>query len=93
MNSKAKGTRAERRAIRILETAGYICTKAGGSLGLFDVIAIGRVDVRAVQVKWIGALFIRLSNASRSSRWLFRRTCPRKSGGFDRAREPLIERL
>jgi hypothetical protein len=33
------GARAERRVIRILEAAGYVCTKAGSSLGLFDVIA------------------------------------------------------
>ena len=51
MNGKAKGSRAERRAIRILEAAGYVCTKAGGSLGLFDVIAVGPSDVRCVQVK------------------------------------------
>ena len=49
--SKAKGSRAELRCIRILETAGYICTKAGGSLGVFDVIALGPLDIRAVQVK------------------------------------------
>jgi Holliday junction resolvase len=51
MNTKAKGTRAERRAIAILEAAGYVCTKAGGSLGLFDVVAIGAQDVRCIQVK------------------------------------------
>lgn len=51
MNSKAKGARAERRAMRLLEAAGYCCTKAGGSLGLFDVIAVGARDVRLVQVK------------------------------------------
>jgi Holliday junction resolvase len=50
-NAKAKGTRAERRAIRILEAAGYVCTKAGGSLGVFDVIAIGPQDIRCIQVK------------------------------------------
>ncbi len=50
-SAKRKGTRAERRAIRILEAAGYISTKAGGSLGLLDVIAIGSTDVRCVQVK------------------------------------------
>ena len=49
--SKRKGSRAELRCIRILETAGYLCTKAGGSLGLFDVIALGSKDVRAIQVK------------------------------------------
>lgn len=37
--------------MRILEAAGYVCTRAGASLGLFDVIAIGPSDVRLVQVK------------------------------------------
>jgi hypothetical protein len=49
--SKRKGSRAELRAIRILEAAGYVCTKAGGSLGVFDVIGIGPNDVRCIQVK------------------------------------------
>jgi len=49
--SKRKGTRSELKAIKALEAAGYVCTKAGGSLGVFDVIAIGRADVRAIQVK------------------------------------------
>jgi Holliday junction resolvase len=51
VNGKAKGSRAERRAIRILEAAGYVCTKAGGSLGPSDVIGIGPSDVRCIQVK------------------------------------------
>ncbi len=42
MNAKAKGTRAERRVVRLLEAAGYCCTKAGGSLGLFDVMRSAR---------------------------------------------------
>lgn len=49
--SKHKGSRAERKVIKTLEAAGYICTKAGGSLGVFDVIAIGRTYVRCIQVK------------------------------------------
>ena len=28
-----------------------MCTKAGGNLGVFDVVAIGAVDVRLLQVK------------------------------------------
>lgn len=50
-NSKTKGTRAEHRAMRILEAAGYVTTRASASLGLFDVIAVGPVDVRLIQVK------------------------------------------
>ncbi len=49
--AKRKGSRNELKAIRILEKRGYYCCKAGGSLGIFDLIAIGPVDVRAVQVK------------------------------------------
>jgi hypothetical protein len=41
--TKRKGMRAEHRAIRILEAAGYFCTRAGGSLGLFDVLENCRV--------------------------------------------------
>lgn len=93
MNAKAKGTRAERRAIKMLERAGYVCTKAGGSLGLFDVVAIGPVDVRCLQVK---AGTARLSGVERAAiaavpvppnctreLWIFR----------DRATAPTIERL
>jgi Holliday junction resolvase len=49
--SKAKGTRAEHRTMRVLEAAGYACTRAAASLGLFDVIAVGPGDVRLVQCK------------------------------------------
>ena len=62
--SKRKGSRGERRCIRILEAAGYVCTKAGGSLGVFDVIGIGAKDIRAVQVKAGGA---RLSGLEREA--------------------------
>jgi Holliday junction resolvase len=34
-NPKAKGGRNERKAKKILERAGYACTKSGGSLGAF----------------------------------------------------------
>ena len=64
MNTKAKGSRAERKVIAILENAGYHCTKAGASLGLFDVIAIGPHDVRCIQVKAGGEY---LSSASKSA--------------------------
>lgn len=51
MNNKAKGSRNERRTIALLEAAGYSCMKAGGSLGVFDVIGMGANDFIAVQVK------------------------------------------
>jgi hypothetical protein len=49
------GTRAERRAGATLEAEGYQVYRAAGSLGLFDVVAVGLVDVRLVQVKTGGA--------------------------------------
>jgi hypothetical protein len=45
------GTRAERRAGATLEAEGYLVCRAAGSLGLFDLVAVGAVDVRLVQVK------------------------------------------
>jgi len=57
--SKAKGSRNERKTIRLLEALGYVCTKAGGSLGMFDVIALGRDGIKAIQVKsnrWPGSI-------------------------------------
>ncbi|MBN1566240.1 MAG: hypothetical protein JXA73_00210 [Acidobacteria bacterium] len=50
-NAKRKGSRNEYKAIRILEAAGYHCTRAAGSLGIFDIIAISRQDIRLVQIK------------------------------------------
>ena len=51
MNAKAKGARRERQARTILETAGYYVVKAGGSLGVFDLVALGPQGARLVQVK------------------------------------------
>jgi hypothetical protein len=59
MNAKAKGTRNEHRSIQILESAGYQCTRAAGSLGAWDIIAIGSTDVVLCQVKtrdWPGSV-------------------------------------
>lgn len=49
--SKAKGAYYEHKAIKALEACGYITCRAGGSLGAFDVIAIGPNDIRCVQIK------------------------------------------
>ena len=48
---KRKGARNERRSIALLEAAGYRCTRAAASLGVWDVIAISPTDVVLVQVK------------------------------------------
>lgn len=42
----------------LLEAAGYQCMKAGGSLGVFDVIGIGSQDIVLLQCKtrdWPGS--------------------------------------
>jgi len=51
MNCKAKGNRQEHRAMRILEAAGYACTRAAASLGVFDIVAISGQGIRLIQVK------------------------------------------
>jgi len=50
-SAKNKGARNERRSIAILEAAGYRCTRAAGSLGAWDVIGVGAMDIVLVQVK------------------------------------------
>jgi hypothetical protein len=57
--SKAKGSRRERQARKLLEAAGYATTRAAGSLGAFDLVGVRRESadgayipvVRLVQVK------------------------------------------
>ena len=77
-----------------LEAAGYCCTRAAGSLGVWDVIAIGPHDIRLVQVKAGDRcqvlpaekeqmqLFLAPGNVSREI-WRY----------YDRAKGPQIERL
>ena len=93
MNAKAKGTRAEHRAMRILEAAGYLCTRASASLGLFDVIAVGESSVRLIQVK-AGTKY--LSTIEREQIQLLRvpHAVSKECWRFpDRCSQPLIERL
>ena len=40
MNAKAKGSRRERQARKALEARGYQCTRAAGSLGMWDICAV-----------------------------------------------------
>jgi hypothetical protein len=65
MNAKAKGSRAERRCVRILTEAGYHCFKAGGSLGALDVSAAERRAMEQLE---------RPSNATREY-WHFADRC------------------
>lgn len=92
MNCKAKGNRRERQARTILETAGYFVVKAGGSLGCWDLVALGPAGARLIQVKSNEKpraaererleLFPALPYASKEV-WVF----------HDRVREPVIEVL
>lgn len=52
MNAKAKGARSERKVKKKLEAAFWSVVKAGGSLGLWDLVAVRRTgEVLLVQVK------------------------------------------
>jgi Holliday junction resolvase len=51
MNTKAKGSKNERRTIKLYEALGYRCTKSGASLGTWDIVAIGTSDTCVIQVK------------------------------------------
>ena len=86
-NRKAKGRRAEYKSKSILEAAGYQCTRAAASLGVFDLIGIGSTDLVLVQVKtrdWPGAaemeqikLFAAPANARKLiHRWRDRQSVP-----------------
>jgi hypothetical protein len=79
--------------MKLLEAQGYVCTRAGASLGLFDVIGIGPDAVRLIQVKAGSA---RLSSADR--RRIVSLIVPANVTKElwrlpDRCRVPLIERL
>jgi Holliday junction resolvase len=59
VNAKRKGTHNEHRSIRLLEAAGYACTRAAASLGAWDIIGVGSTDFALVQVKtrdWPGTV-------------------------------------
>ena len=94
MNAKGKGSRAEHRTMRVLEAAGYSCTRAAASLGMWDVIAIGPGDVRLCQVKAgkrpycsplerEGLELFKVPHSVRKELWLWK----------DHARAPVIEVL
>lgn len=51
MNTKAKGNRNERRTRDYYLERGYTVIKAGGSFGLFDLIAWNDTNIHYIQVK------------------------------------------
>ena len=46
-----RGRSAEYKAVKELQAAGYIVTRAAGSHGLWDVVAVNANGVRMIQVK------------------------------------------
>ena len=93
MLGEARQARSRGRQARtILETAGYYVVKAGGSLGLFDLVALGPQGARLVQVtsnekpqpaeRERLELFPRYPYTSKEL-WVF----------YDRRKEPTIEVL
>lgn len=58
MNAKRKGNRNEHRSMVLLEACGYRCSRSAASLGEWDIVGIGSLDVVLVQVKtrdWPGS--------------------------------------
>ena len=51
INAKQKGARRERQCRKTMEEAGWWVMKAGGSLGLFDIVALGPMSILLIQVK------------------------------------------
>ena len=51
LNAKRKGSKQERKSMKLLESAGYSVTKSGASLGLWDLVAVSATDFILVQVK------------------------------------------
>jgi Holliday junction resolvase len=51
LNQAHKGRRGEHRARKILETAGFMVTRAAGSKGPADLIAWNAVQIRFISVK------------------------------------------
>jgi hypothetical protein len=49
--NKRKGSRNELKTKKLLESIGYDCCKAGGSLGIWDIIASHQTHTRYIQVK------------------------------------------
>lgn len=50
-DAKRKGTRIEHKIIQQLTKDGYACTRAAGSLGMWDIIAIRKDAVKLIQAK------------------------------------------
>ena len=79
--------------MRILEAAGYSCTRAGASLGVFDVLALGPHDIKAIQVK-AGTKYCSAVEREQLQLLPVPPNVSKEIWRFpDRCRTPLIERL
>lgn len=93
INGKRKGARAEHKAMRILETAGYTCVRAAASLGPIDVIAFGPTGIRCLQVK-SGQEYCSQLERERIRALVLPTNATREVWRFpDRCKEPSIEVL
>ena len=91
--AKAKGTRAEHRAARILEAAGYYVIRAGGSLGVFDIVGIGPGDLKCVSVK-AGTKYVSAVEREQLELLTLPTWASKEIWRFpDRCKAPLIERI
>lgn len=92
MNTKAKGSRRERQTKKMLEAVGYDCTKAGASLGQFDLVCWNQKEIRMIQVK-----SNRCSKSERESIQEYKNVpsnCSKELWIWkDRVKEPVIEYL
>lgn len=86
-----RGYENERKTMRVLEAAGYETFRMAGSHGMFDVIAVGKNDVRLIQVKSGRA---RMGPAAREAMRAVKvpPNCTKEEWRWPRmARQPLIE--
>lgn len=51
MTNYVAGRRAEYRTMRVLEAAGYVCTRSASSKGMWDVVGVSAADIVLCQVK------------------------------------------
>lgn len=93
MNTAHKGRRAEHRARRLLEAAGYTVTRAAGSKGVADLVAWNATGFRLVNVK-SGTGRASARERAALARCAVPLNTTREIWRFpDRCRAPMIERL
>ncbi len=93
MNTAHKGRRAEWKAQRILEAAGYTVTRAAASKGVADLIAFNAIGFRLISVK-CGTKYASAIEKEAMRACAVPPNATREVWRFpDYAREPLIEVL